>query len=156
MRSDKEIDPDRLNELLDDPAVRVIEVDVSPVAYEKGHIPGAIFWDAYQDLRHPDYTPISQDEFNGVLTKSGVTPETTVVFYGYAPYLGFWLMDRYGHERIRIMDGSRQEWVDAGHSWSREVLRPVPSVYEHSGEKPESIIEFSEVQGIIGDPGTVL
>lgn len=36
-----------------DPKVRLIEVDVSPSAYDSGHIPGAVFWNAYSDLRDP-------------------------------------------------------------------------------------------------------
>ena len=31
---------------LGDPSVRLLEVDVSPAAYDKGHIPGAILWNA--------------------------------------------------------------------------------------------------------------
>jgi len=95
---------------LDHPDVRVIEVDVSSAAYDRGHIPGAVLWDAYKDLRHPDFTPINKAEFEAVLARSGLTPDTTIVFYGYAPLLGYWLMDRHGHERMHVMEGSRERW----------------------------------------------
>jgi thiosulfate/3-mercaptopyruvate sulfurtransferase len=118
MGPDIRVDPGWLAGHLDDPAVRVVEVDVSAAAYDEGHIPGAALWDADQDLRHPDYTPIDPDELDAVLSRSGVTPESTVFFYGYGPYLGFWPMDRHGHERIRVMDGPRERWEAAGPPWS--------------------------------------
>lgn len=39
----------------------------------------------YTDLRHlhPDYTPLATAELERLLERSGVTPATTVVFYGY-------------------------------------------------------------------------
>src|ERR1700736_1432992 len=59
------IDADWIAAHLDDPDVRVVEVDVSSAAYDRGHIPGAILWNAYKDLRHPDYTPIDEDGLDG-------------------------------------------------------------------------------------------
>ena len=156
MKSGAQVDPDWVAEHLDDPAVRVVEVDVSAGAYDEGHIPGAVLWDAYRDLRHPDYTPIDPDELDAVLSRSGITPESTVVFYGYAPYLGFWLMDRHGHERIRLMDGPRERWENAGHSWSSEVPEPGSTSYERAGEKPELVVRWQELQEMIGDRGTAI
>ena len=151
-----QVDPDWVGRHLDDPMVRLVEVDVSPVAYGKGHIPGAVLWDAYRDLRHPDHTPIDADELDAVLSRSGVTAESTIVFYGYAAYLGFWLMDRHGHERIRVMEGPRERWEDARHPWSAEVPEPGSSPYERQGEKPELVVGLEEVREMIGDPETVL
>ena len=156
MKPGVQVDPDWVAGHLDDPAVRVVEVDVSAGAYDEGHIPGAVLWDAYRDLRHPDYTPIDPDGFDAVLSRSGITPESTVAFYGYAPYLGFWLMDRHGHERIRLMDGPRHRWEGAGHPWSTEVPEPESSSYERLGEKPELVVWRQEVQEMIGDRGTVI
>jgi thiosulfate/3-mercaptopyruvate sulfurtransferase len=156
MESDLQVDPGWVAEHLDDPSVRVVEVDVSSGSYDKGHIPGAVLWDAYRDLRHSDYTPIDPDEFDAVLSKSGITPETTVVFYGYAPYLGFWLTARHGHEQIRLMEGPRERWEDAGHPWSTEVRGPESSSYERVGEKPELVVGRQEMEAMIGDRGTVI
>ncbi len=151
-----QVDPEWVAGHLDDSAVRVVEVDVSAAAYGEGHIPGAVLWDAYRDLRHPDYTPIDPDEFDAVLSRSGITPESTVVFYGYAPYLGFWLMDCHGHERIRVMDGPRERWEGAGYSWSNKVPEPEPSSYERLGEKPELMVSRQDVQEMIGSRGAVI
>jgi hypothetical protein len=99
------IDADWIAAHLDDPDVRVVEVDVSSAAYDRGHVAGAILWNAYQDLRHPDYTPITPDEFDGLLSRTGVTlrplwPSTATPRYWAVGYwtgtvtsgLGSWLV----------------------------------------------------------------
>lgn len=156
MREDVAIDPDWIADHLDDPSLRVVEVDVSPASYEKGHIPGAVFWDTYRDLRHADYTPADPDEIDVVLSRSGVTPGTTIVFYGYAPYLGLWLMDRHGHEKVRVMDGPREKWEAAGHRWSTEVPQPEPSAYVRSAGSPPLVVGYREVQAMLEDDDTAL
>ena len=44
-------EPEWLEAHLDDPAVRVVEVDVSRLAHEQGHIDGAVLWDVYAELK---------------------------------------------------------------------------------------------------------
>jgi 3-mercaptopyruvate sulfurtransferase SseA len=45
------VDADWLDAHLHDPAVRVVEVDVSRRAHDEWHIDGAVFWDVYRDLK---------------------------------------------------------------------------------------------------------
>jgi thiosulfate/3-mercaptopyruvate sulfurtransferase len=141
---------------LDDPTVRVIEVDVSGAAYNSGHIPGAVLWNTYTDLRHADYTPITTTEFERVLSRSGVTPESTVVFYGYAPHLGYWLMKSYGHKHAMLMDGPRDQWEAAGNSWTTEVLPIAPSQYPLSRPDPSLASSLDEVEAMVRQPGMVI
>ncbi|HEV2981199.1 MAG TPA: sulfurtransferase [Solirubrobacteraceae bacterium] len=150
------IDADWIAAHLADPDVRVVEVDVSGAAYNQGHIPGAILWNAYTDLRHPDYTPIDRDELDGLLSRTGVTAETTVAFYGYAPLLAYWLLDRHGHGRIRVMNGSRERWEGAGHSWSTDVPEPPLTTYERQGDKADLIVSCDQVRKLIGAQDSVI
>jgi thiosulfate/3-mercaptopyruvate sulfurtransferase len=62
---------------VDDPMMRFVEIDVSAAAYNAGHIPGAVLWNAYTDLRHSNYRPVSAVELRDLLRKSGVTPDMT-------------------------------------------------------------------------------
>src|SRR6202521_6359693 len=86
------VDAAWLRERLDDPAVRVVEVDVSGARYKEGHIPGAVLWNAYTDLHHSDYSAVDPGELKSLLSKSGISFGSTVALSGYAPSLGFWLM----------------------------------------------------------------
>jgi 3-mercaptopyruvate sulfurtransferase SseA len=51
------VSTDWLEAQLDDPDVRVIEVDEDTTAYEKGHIRGAVGWNWTTDL----HTPVGRD-----------------------------------------------------------------------------------------------
>ena len=86
------VDVDWIASHLGDSQVRLVEVDVSRVAYDAGHIPGAVIWDAYAHLRDAAYRPVPRPGLQRLLSRSGITPESTVVTYGYAGPLGFWLL----------------------------------------------------------------
>jgi thiosulfate/3-mercaptopyruvate sulfurtransferase len=77
---------------LSDPGLRVVEVDVSSAAYEDWHIDGAVLWNVYSDLKDSRYRLVPSAALESLLVRSGIEPESTVVFYGYAPALGLWLM----------------------------------------------------------------
>jgi thiosulfate/3-mercaptopyruvate sulfurtransferase len=154
--SDMVVDPDWISAHLNDPTVQVVEVDVSRTAYDNGHIPGAILWNAYTDLRHADYSLLNTLEFEALLSTSGLTPDATIVFYGYAPYLGAWLMKSYGHDRIRLMDGPRDRWLSAGHPWSTEIPTPAASSYGLPVEQSGLGASRDAVRDMIGMPGKII
>ncbi|MGH7866373.1 MAG: rhodanese-like domain-containing protein, partial [Candidatus Dormibacteraceae bacterium] len=66
-----------------DPNHRLIEVDVTPANYAKGHLPGAVGWDWRRDLQDPQQRDIaSAEDLAAKLGQSGVTPDTTILLYG--------------------------------------------------------------------------
>ena len=120
---------------LADPEVRVIEVDVSPAHYDEWHIDGAGLWNVYGDLKDAEYRLVDTAALERLLERSGIDPGSTVVFYGYAPALGMWLMQLCGHEDACILDCSREAWRAAGHPWSTSVRRPHGGEYRLGGEQ---------------------
>ena len=111
---------------LDDPGVRIIESNEDPLLYPSGHIPGAVQVDWTIDLNDQlrrDY--LSKDGFEGLMSRIGVTPDTTVVFYGdknnwWATY-AFWVFQLFGHTQAKVMDGGRLKWEKEGRTLTREV-----------------------------------
>src|ERR1700760_1902996 len=79
------VDPEWLQAHLSDPRVRVVEVDVSPAAYDDWHIDGAVLWNVYADLKDAGYRTADSAAVERLVTRSGIGPDSTVVFYGYAP-----------------------------------------------------------------------
>jgi thiosulfate/3-mercaptopyruvate sulfurtransferase len=150
------VDPAWIAERLDDPTVRVVEVDVSRAAHDQGHIPGAVLWNAYADLRHPDYSPIGTAQFEHLLSTSGATPETTIVFYGYAAHLGYWLLRAHGHSELRLLDGPRDQWREAGHRWSVEGPPPTPTSYSPLPENSPLRSSRADVEALLEDAGGVI
>jgi len=149
------IGPDWIAARFGHPSVRVVEVDVSPAAFDAGHIVGAVFWNAYSDLRPVEYRPLDPPAFARLLSRSGIGPDTTVVFYGYGAYLGYWLMRSHGHERVRLMGDPRERWLEAGHEWTTEVSAPTPARHPIDSGQSDVVIQ-AEVLGLIGDPDAVL
>jgi thiosulfate/3-mercaptopyruvate sulfurtransferase len=141
---------------LQHPDVRVLEVDVSPAAYAEGHIPGAILWNAYADLRDERYAPVDRAELAALLSRAGVTPETTIVTYGYAAPLGLWLLREFGHANVRMLEGARSLWSDAGHEWDSGVPEFEPTEYPLPAENLSLLATLEDVQATIGDAATVL
>jgi len=121
------VDPHWIAERLHDESVRVIEVDVAATAYGEGHIPGAVLWNIYADLRGPGYAPLGTAGLEKLLGRSGVGPETTVVFYGYGAHLGYWLLASHGHRGARLLDGPREQWLEVATGWSVEEPLPAPA-----------------------------
>ncbi len=151
----RQVDPDYIAAHLDESSTQLVEVDVSPAQYEAGHIPGAVLWDAYADLRSPDYATISDGQLRVLVRRSGIGPDTTVVTYGYAAHLGYWLLRSCGHERVKLMDGSRDRWVKAGHAWSTDVPEPMATRYDLPVQQ-HFVASTDEVVALLADRSRIL
>ena len=122
---------------LNNPNVRLVEVDVDTEAYDQGHIPGAVGWNWTSQLNDELTRDIlSSDQMGQLLGESGIGPDTTVVLYGdnnnwFATY-AFWQMKIYGHADLKIMDGGRQKWIDE----DRELTTDETSVESVSYDAP--------------------
>jgi len=103
---------------LNDPKVRIVEVDMNPQQNQNAHILGAVFWNIFTDLARPDLRlNLEASAVEGLLSRSGITPETTVVAYGSYPGTGgciFWLLTLFGHTRVRVLNGGHQKWKAEG------------------------------------------
>ena len=150
------VDPEWLEAHLSDPQVRVIEVDVSAAAYGDWHIDGAVLWNIYADLKDADYRLVGTAALQRLVARSGIGPDSTVVFYGYAPTLGLWLMKLYGHRDVRILNCSRDTWRAGGHPWSTAASEPAPSRYRLSREDSRIRADLTAVREAIGHPGITL
>jgi thiosulfate/3-mercaptopyruvate sulfurtransferase len=151
--TDQLVDRSWLGAHLDDPRLRVVEVDVSPAAYNDGHIDGAVLWNVYADLKGADYRTVGSDDLQRLVERSGINQDSTVVFYGYAPALGLWLMRYYGHRDARILDCSRDTWHAEGRAWTAEANRPSPGTFRLE-EGADIRAELADVRDAVGKPGT--
>jgi 3-mercaptopyruvate sulfurtransferase SseA len=79
------VDPGWLAGHLDDADLRVVEVDVSPAAYDDWHIDGAVLWNVYTDLKDAGYRTVSTAALERLVARSGIGPDSTVVCMGTRP-----------------------------------------------------------------------
>ena len=150
------VDQEWLHAHLSDPRVRVVEVDVSPAAYNDWHIDGATLWNVYADLKDADYRPVGTAALERLVTSSGIEPDSTVVCYGYAPALGLWLLKLYGHHDVRILNCSRDTWRAGGRPWSAAASDPAPGGWRLADEDSRIRARLAAVLEAIGQPGTTL
>ena len=114
---------------LNDPGLRLVEVDVDTAAYEQGHVPNALAWNWTTELCDTlvrDIIP--KDKFEALMARSGIGNDTTVILYGdnnnwFAAW-ALWQMKVYGHKDVRIMNGGRKKWLAEG----RELASTAPPV----------------------------
>jgi thiosulfate/3-mercaptopyruvate sulfurtransferase len=123
------VETDWLEEHVNDPDIRVIEVDEDTEAYEKGHIQGAVGWNWTTDLHTEvgrDY--IDQAGLSELLSAAGVGSDSTVILYGgnnnwFAAY-AYWVLKLRGFDDVKLLNGGRKKWELE----SRELTQDPPSV----------------------------
>jgi thiosulfate/3-mercaptopyruvate sulfurtransferase len=150
------VGPAWLDARLHDPSVVVVEVDVSRLAYDEWHIDGAVLWNVYADLKDEQYQSADAAAVGRLAARSGIRPDSTVVFYGYAPAMGFWLMKLHGHADVRILDCSRDTWRDEGHPCSSAPPGSATTGYTLAGPDPQLRADQAAVRDAIADPGTTI
>ena len=150
------VTPRWLEEHLHDPALRVVEVDVSAAAYDAGHIEGAVLWNVYSDLKDANYQLVGKAAVEDLLARSGISPDSTVVLYGYAPAMGLWLMKLYGHADARILDCARGTWQDEGRPWTRAAVRPGATPYSLPDQDKRIRAGQPRVKAGISDPACTI
>lgn len=119
------------------PNVRIVESNEDQLLYKSGHVEGAVEIDWVNDLNQPilrDY--LERDQFSELMSRSGITKDTTVVFYGdknnwWATY-AFWIFQLFGHTNAKIMDGGRLKWEKEARPLTRDIPKITPTQYKAS------------------------
>ena len=134
-------------------------------AYLAGHIPGAHFLHADQDLsgpmtgqngRHPLPAP---EAFRATLEKIGVGPAQKVVAYddmggAFAARL-WWMMRWLGQDRGAVLDGGWQRWTAEGRPVNTGV--PTPRIGSlQAGTRAGDTVDTAFVLAHLQDPGVCL
>jgi thiosulfate/3-mercaptopyruvate sulfurtransferase len=128
------VDADWVAAHLRDPKVRIVESDEDVLLYDMAHVPGAVKIDWQADLQDAlvrDY--ITPQKFAQICSRSGISNDTTVVFYGdksnwWACY-AFWAFKLFGHKDCRVMNGGLALWFAQKRPATTEVPSYPPAEY---------------------------
>lgn len=154
------VDTQWLANHLNDPNIRIIEVDMSPEPYKNAHIPGAVFWNIFTELLLPDLKMnLDAIAFEKLMARSGITNDTTVIAYGSYPGTGawiFWLLKVFGHENVRVLNGGYQKWQSEGRPLATELSTFASTDYRARGIDAHLRVLHNEVQASIGRSNRVL
>ena len=108
------VEPEWLEEHLNDESIRIVEVDENPGLYREAHIPGAIGFDWKLDLQDQ-----LKRDFLGRRSAHcrhrGISGDHQVILYGdrnnwFAAYT-YWYLKYYGHDNVELLNGPRERWI---------------------------------------------
>ena len=161
------IDTETLQKSLGKPGLVVIDVRGN-AAYEfGGHIPGAVHttWHEYSDpnavakgLLDPDMSRMEHK-----MRALGINNDSEVVMYS-NPFDNwgdegrmFWMLEYFGHEHLRILDGGWVKWVNERRPFEHGRVTPKPGNFTIKVAN-QTIIAKDELRTLLkqGHPNTII
>lgn len=132
-------EPDWLAEHADDPNVRIIDC-ATVEAYRRAHIPGALQLPAHFYIKDDD--PAGSDhgvlvmppkQFEALMGKLGVGPDTTVVTYDDNNALVasrlWWVLRYYGHTNAKVLNGGWHRWLTEQRPVTFHASKAAPATF---------------------------
>jgi thiosulfate/3-mercaptopyruvate sulfurtransferase len=149
------VSTDWIAQHLDDPRVRLLEVDVDTSAYERGHIRGAAGINWTTQLGHPIRRDVpSRAGFDELMRQCGVANSTHLVFYGdnnnWFAAFAYWLARMYGHTNLSLMNGGRKKWELEGRALITDAPRLERSMYMASDLDLSLRAYLKDVLAVVG------
>jgi len=142
---------------LNDPTVRIAEVDYDPAAnYHLGHVPGSVLFDWKSDIN----APVARDlldapALTALFRRSGVDARTTLVLYGdfnnWFAAFAFWVFKYYGFADVRLMNGGRKKWIAEDRPVTKDVPHPAVTGYTAGAPNERLRAYYYGVKGALPD-----
>lgn len=140
------ISPNELKNSLKTSSDPIVILDLrSPEKYQQGHLPGAINIPLAQLHRKKgdvDGFVETPQSFRLLMEKNGVQNRDNLVLYSDWSFLDaarvYWILDFYGHQQKRILDGGYQAWEEKDYPISLDSHSKPKSTYMVS-VKPEKL-----------------
>jgi thiosulfate/3-mercaptopyruvate sulfurtransferase len=132
------VDTKWVEDHLNDPNVRIAEVDYDPTAnYVLGHIPGSVLLDWKVDINDPVARNIlSKQSCQELLQRIGVNNDTTLVLYGdfnnWFAAFAFWSLTYYGVKNMKLMNGGRKKWLEEDKPLTKDIPTYPPGNFKSS------------------------
>jgi thiosulfate/3-mercaptopyruvate sulfurtransferase len=150
------VEPEWLEERLNDDSIRIVEVDENPDLYREAHIPGAIGFDWKQDLQDQvkrDF--LSPEDFGRLFGSRGISNQHQIILYGdrnnwFAAYT-YWYLKYYGHDNVKLLNGPRERWISEGRPTTTEVPSYGEATFEAQAGDESIRARRDEVLTAIGD-----
>ena len=113
------VDPQWVQDHASDPNLVVVDID-GEAAFQRGHIPGAVMLPSNYE-RDPAtglVRTMPPEKFAATCQALGIGDGSRVVVYDnnlslYAARF-WWVLDRYGHTNVKVLDGGWRRWVMEG------------------------------------------
>ncbi len=135
-------------------------------AYLSGHIAGAIYLDTgkidWDQGGTPSWNFVPDQKLLKVLADYGINQNTTVIVYADKLAMGAYRaavgMLYAGVNDVRVLNGGKRAWREAGFSLEKNanLPQPIATTNLHSPENKELVINIPEVKALLKQPDSVL
>ena len=128
------VEPEWLEQHLEDDSIRIVEVDENPALYAQAHIPGAIGLDWRLDLQDQVRRQfLGAEDFGRLFGSRGISNDHLVIVYGdrnnwFAAY-AYWYLKYYRHDRVKLLNGPRERWISEGRPTTTELPSHAPTLF---------------------------
>lgn len=132
-----------------DASYELSDKTVGFLAYQKGHIPGAVYAHPHSDLSGPPITdqgrhPLpSPEQLTEVFSRLGISSTTQVIAYDNrgitAPRL-WWLLNYMGHDRVAVLDGGIKAWTDEGRTTQSGIETNPPTEFSGTANRTMLVV----------------
>jgi thiosulfate/3-mercaptopyruvate sulfurtransferase len=135
----------------------------APEEYAAGHIPGAAFVDWTKDIVDPDDPVPAQvarpEGFARAMGDRGVGDETHVIAVDhmggqFATRL-WWALSYYGHDRVSVLDGGWNRWIEEDRPIESSPVVPMPRTFTPR-PRPGLRVTAEQVAARLGEEGLQL
>lgn len=149
---ERHLDPDWL---VFDVRYDLADKSAGKAAYQKDHIPGAVYVDLHEDLSRPPSTnngrhPLPTSEvMNELFSELGIQETSQVVIYdnvfgAFAARL-WWMLRHMQHKNVAVLDGGWQAWTAAGAPTDSEQVNRNKSQFNNTAI-PDDVVFIEDVQ----------
>jgi thiosulfate/3-mercaptopyruvate sulfurtransferase len=150
------VEPEWLEEHLNDETVRIVEVDENPGLYREAHIPGAIGFDWKTDLQDQvkrDF--LGPEDFGRLFGSRGISNDQLIILYGdrnnwFAAYT-YWYLKYYGHDNVKLLNGPRERWISEGRPTTTDLPEYPEATFNAQPGNDAIRAQRDEVLSALGD-----
>jgi thiosulfate/3-mercaptopyruvate sulfurtransferase len=142
---------------LSDPDVRIIDMRGDTLAYDAGHIRGAVYLDKTAVADQLDGTPgilAGADGMATLLRAAGVSDSSTVVVYDGSTSLWaarvFWALEYLGHGDVHVLDGGWAKWTGEALPLETGTVAPTPGDFTPRVQQ-DRVATMDWILGNLGD-----
>lgn len=147
---------------LKDADLRIVDMVTEPEAYQKAHVPGAVYLhvnDSRIGVPAGGFRLPTAEEAARLLGALGVGPATHVVVYDDSGGLNaarlFFTLDVFGHRKVSLLDGGIQAWQRAKGPVTTEIPRLARTDYRPT-LRPDLVASAEWVRDRLGDAAVAL
>lgn len=170
-RPDCLLEPEALQQALDDPELLIFDATVHLVPGDKGyraqsgledyraaHIPGAVFMDQIRAVSDPStglgFSLPAPEALEAALRNLGCNDDSRIVVYSSGHMMwatrAWWLLHYAGLDEVAVLNGGLRGWQAAGYETEAGEVTPVPGSFTIR-PRPERFVGKDQVLAAIGD-----